>query len=277
MEQLLRSVNARLLTGSVLIVLLLGCAANPYRKTNRIYRDHAKELVNQMLAKPETDSMPPKYWAGTTNFNLRKPNYVVIHHTAQQSCDQTLRTFTLQRTQVSAHYVICKDGTVHHMLNDAFRAWHGGVGSWGSLTDLNSASLGIELDNNGSEPFTEFQLNSLLRVLDTLKKKYQIPTDNFLGHSDIAPVRKVDPNVYFPWKVLAEKGFGNWYNDTTGIVLPENFNALRAMRLIGYSIKDTVAAIGAFKRHYVQDTIRILNDADRKILYSLSEKILKNE
>ncbi len=262
---------------ALLVFFLSGCATNPYKETNRIHRRQAKQLVNQMLTQPEKDSMPPKYWAGTTNFNLRKPNFVVIHHTAQQSCDQTLRTFTLERTQVSAHYVICKDGTVHHMLNDAFRAWHGGVGSWGSLTDLNSASIGIELDNNGSEPFPDIQLNSLMRVLDTLKKKYLIPTPNFIGHADIAPVRKVDPNVYFPWKTLAEKGFGNWYNDTTGMVLPTNFDAMHAMRLIGYNIKDTVAAIGAFKRHYVQDTARILNDADRNIVYRLYEKVLKNE
>lgn len=93
-----------------------------------MHHRQAKLLVKQMLADPEKDSMSPKFWAGTTNFNLRKPNFVVIHHTAQLSCDQTLRTLTLQRTQVSAHYVICKDGTVYHMLNDAFRAWHGGVG-----------------------------------------------------------------------------------------------------------------------------------------------------
>ena len=265
------------LTAVLLVIFLSGCVTNPYKETNRVHRRHAKELANQLLSQPEKDSMPPKFWAGTTNFNLRKPNFVVIHHTAQQSCEQTLRTFTLPRTQVSAHYVICKDGTVHHMLNDAFRAWHGGVGSWGSLTDLNSASIGIELDNNGLEPFPDTQLNSLLRILDTLKKKYQIPTANFLGHADIAPVRKVDPNVYFPWKILAEKGFGNWYNDTTGVVVPSDFDAMQAMRLIGYNMKDTVASIGAFKRHYVQDTIRVMNDADRKVLYSLYEKVLKNE
>ena len=273
----LKSIQTSSRVSICILFLLSACAVNPYRKTNRIYHKHSKELAKQLLSRPEADSLPPKYWAGTTNFNLRKPNFVVIHHTAQQSCDQTLRTFTLQRTQVSAHYVICKDGTVHHMLHDGFRAWHGGVGSWGNLTDLNSASIGIELDNNGSEPFPSPQLNSLLRVLDTLKRKHQIPTANFIGHADIAPVRKVDPNVYFPWKLLADRGFGNWFPDTTGMVLPENFDAMRAMRLIGYNITDTVSAIGAFKRHYIQDTVRVLNDADRKILYSLSEKIFRQQ
>ena len=96
---------------------------------------------------------------------------MIIHHTAQNSCLQTLRTFTLPRTQVSAHYVICKDGTVYQMLNDYLRAWHAGVSKWGNVSDINSASIGIELDNNGFEPFTEPQMQNLLVVLDTLKKR----------------------------------------------------------------------------------------------------------
>jgi N-acetylmuramoyl-L-alanine amidase len=72
--------------------------------------------------------------------------------------------------KVSAHYVICKDGTVHHMLNDYMRAWHAGVGTWGNDADINSSSIGIELDNNGFEPFTEAQLNSLLQLLSSTEE-----------------------------------------------------------------------------------------------------------
>src|SRR5450756_3250197 len=89
----------------------------------------------------------------------------IIHHTEQNSCEQTLQTFTLPRTQVSAHYVICKDGTIHHMLNDYLRAWHAGNSRWGNLTDVNSSSIGIEIDNNGFEPFAEAQINSLVTLL----------------------------------------------------------------------------------------------------------------
>jgi len=138
---------------------------------------------------------------------------VVIHHTAQNSTGQTLKTFTMPKTQVSAHYVIGRDGKVYHMLNDYLRAWHGGVGKWGNNTDLNSSSIGIELDNNGFEPFSDTQINGLLGVLAKLKKSYGIPTANFIGHSDIAPIRKVDPNPTFPWKKLAENGFGLWYDE----------------------------------------------------------------
>ena len=144
----------------------------------------------------------------------------------------------------------------------------------GGLTDLNSASIGIELDNNGFVPFSEPQMTSLLVLLDTLKKRYDIPTANFIGHADIAPTRKNDPNVFFPWKQLADRGFGLWYDDTTGIAVPDNFNHLQALRIVGYDMRDTTAAIRAFKRHFVQDTTRParMNDADRKILYNLARK-----
>jgi N-acetylmuramoyl-L-alanine amidase len=267
---------------SVIIVLVfialncIDCTPNPYSKTNRQYKKQAKAFSKTLRHSPEEyhfDSLAfPRWWVGTTNFNMRKPNFVVIHHTAQNSCSQTLQTFTLPRTQVSAHYVICKDGIVHHMLNDYLRAWHGGIARWGNVTDVNSASIGIELDNNGFEAFTDPQINSLLRLLDTLKKKYAIPSANFIGHSDIAPSRKVDPNIYFPWKLLADHGYGLWYLDTTGVVIPENLNNLQALRIIGYDVKDSAAAIGAFKRHFLQDSIAVLNDADRKVLYTLYKR-----
>jgi N-acetylmuramoyl-L-alanine amidase len=138
---------------------------------------------------------------------------------------------------------------------------------------VNSASIGIEIDNNGVEIFTEPQVASLLILLDTLKTKYGIPTANFIGHADIAPTRKVDPNVFFPWQRLAEKGFGLWYDDTTGIAVPGNFDNLQALRVIGYDVRDSVAAIAAFKRKYVLvDSSKALTDTDRKILYALYKK-----
>ena len=265
-------------TKSICIFLLIAaaysCSNNKYATTNRSYKKQAKAFASELKKQPaDIDSTNAAVvWAGTTNFGMRKPNFVIIHHTAQNSCDQTLTTFTLSRTQVSAHYVICKDGTVQHMLNDYLRAWHAGNGKWGNVTDVNSASIGIELDNNGYEPFTEAQINNLLVVLKALKKNYNIPTANFIGHADIAPTRKVDPNRLFPWQQLAQNGFGNWY-DTANVKTPENFNALQALRIIGYDTKDSVAAIKAFKLHFVQqDSVAIINEADKKIIYELSKK-----
>jgi N-acetylmuramoyl-L-alanine amidase len=175
------------------------------------------------------------------------------------------------KTQVSAHYVICKDGTVHHMLNDYLRAWHGGIAKWGNLTDINSASIGIELDNNGFENFDSLQINSLISLLARLKHTYNIPTSNFIGHGDIAPVRKNDPNWRFPWKTLSEKGFGLWYDEKLDEV-PFDFNHIQALRIIGYDVKDTSAAIQSFKRHFLQDTTKVINQTDRVVLYNLEKK-----
>jgi N-acetylmuramoyl-L-alanine amidase len=215
---------------------------------------------------------PPAYNVRSTNFNLRKPNFVVIHHTAQNSCEQTLQTFTTPQTQVSAHYVICKDGTIHHMLNDYLRAWHGGAGKWGNSTDINSNSIGIEIDNNGFETFTDAQVTSLLRLLASLKKQYSIPAANFIGHADIAPGRKVDPNRNFPWQQLATDGFGLWY-DTTNVQVPDNFNPMQALRIIGYNIQDSASAIYSFKLHFIQtDSSKMITDTDRKILFDLMKR-----
>src|SRR5678816_3385833 len=100
-------------------LVLFSCASNnPYHSTNKLYNKQAKGLAKLIASQPKdsllADSMKiPQNWVGTTNFGLRKPSSVIIHHTAQNSCEQTLKTFTLARTQVSSHYVICKDGTLH--------------------------------------------------------------------------------------------------------------------------------------------------------------------
>ncbi|MGX5818805.1 N-acetylmuramoyl-L-alanine amidase [Chitinophaga lutea] len=261
-------------------VLLAACSPQPYKQTNKVYTRQAKQLASVVRQQPDVirvDSVAAtSWWAGTVNFNLRKPNYVIIHHTAQQSCAQTLRTFTLERTQVSAHYVICEDGTIHHMLNDYLRAWHGGVSRWGSLTDINSASIGIELDNDGYEPFGDRQIRSLLVLLDTLKHRYNVPASNFIGHGDIAPRRKNDPSAKFPWQLLAEKGFGIWYGDTTSIQVPDYFSTVQGLRLVGYDTRDTTVAIQAFKRHFTPaDSLSApgsLGESGRKILYSILQQ-----
>ncbi len=256
---------------SIFLLIIASCTSNKYATTNKVYKKQVKAFAKEIRKYPLEGSRST--WVGTTNFGLRKPDFVIIHHTAQNSCEQTLRTFTLPRTQVSAHYVICKDGTVHHMLNDYLRAWHAGNSSWGKDRDINSSSIGIELDNNGFEPFPAAQINSLLTLLDTLKHRYRIPTANFIGHSDIAPTRKVDPNVNFPWHLLSQNGYGLWYSDTTMTIVPQDFNALQALRIIGYSVKDPSATIKAFKRHFeMENNSDTLNESDKKILYDLMEK-----
>lgn len=207
------------------------------------------------------------------HYDLRRPNFVIIHHTAQNSVAQTIRTFQVPHSKVSAHYVIGRDGQVVQMLNDYDRAWHAGKSKWGSLTDINSSSIGIELDNNGRDIFPDQQIDALIVLLDTLKHKYYIPQLNFIGHADIAPTRKDDPNVTFPWKKLAERGFGIWYDETDLIDPPASFNPIDALKIMGYDMRTPEASIMAFKRKFVvKDVSKVLTDYDKKVLYNLYRK-----
>ncbi|MXV49639.1 N-acetylmuramoyl-L-alanine amidase [Pedobacter sp. HMF7647] len=258
-------------------LLLAACSKSIYAPTNKIYKQQAKSFAQTVgqypPATPGQDSLDlAKDFVGTINFNLRKPNFVIIHYTAQDSVAQTLKTFTLTRTQVSAHYVVAKDGKIYHMLNDYMRAWHAGVGKWANDADINSSSIGIEIDNNGTEPFTTPQIASLTKLLGNLKKNYNIPAANFIGHADIAPKRKPDPGVLFPWKDLARKGFGLWYDDILELP-PVTFDYRKALHTIGYDVSDYNAAIVAFKKHFIQTDVRPhLTQLDMNVIYNLYQK-----
>lgn len=209
----------------------------------------------------------------TVHYDLRKPQFVMIHHTSQNSIAQTIRTFQLEHTQVSAHYVIGRDGQLVQMLNEYMRAWHAGAGKWGNITDMNSVSIGIELDNNGREPFPDAQINTLLVLLNSLKSKYRIPTVNFIGHSDYAPGRKDDPSTFFPWQVLAERGFGIWHNESFLAPAPPTFNSTDALRIIGYDTSNLRTAIRAFKKKFIRtDVSSELTPYDVMVLYDLYRK-----
>ncbi|MDP5199570.1 N-acetylmuramoyl-L-alanine amidase [Flavobacterium sp. DG2-3] len=288
-----------------LAIIVSACSTNPYKNTEKAYDQQLKNLENQITSK-EAKPIPPvpplaidtsyaqqlgivkdtlsktgstylvnginTEWVGTVNFNLRKPSFVIIHHTAQDSLQQTINTFTKTKTQVSAHYVISENGKVVQMLNDYLRAWHAGNSTWGKVTDLNSCSIGIELDNNGFKPFTEAQISSLVALLTKLKKDYNIPTQNFLGHADIAPGRKQDPSALFPWKILAEKGFGIWPDEVLEPA-PFDFKIEPALRIIGYNTKNLTSAIQAFKLHYIQtDATSVLDRKTIDAIYSIYKK-----
>ena len=261
------------------LVCLASCSPKgPYAVTNKYYSDRTKGFVKSIqLQLPDsladsTGKQIPSEWVGTVNFGIRKPNFVIIHFTAQDSIQQTLKTFTVTSTQVSAHYVIAKSGAIYHMVNDYLRANHAGLGKWGSVTDMNSCSIGIEIDNNGSEPFNDAQVNSLLALLKSLKKAYGIPQANFIGHQDFAPKRKPDPGPLFPWKTLAAHGFGYWSDDVLELA-PDDFDYAVALELIGYDTSDINAAVVAFKRHFVQTDIKPqLTQLDLNVLYNVLGK-----
>ncbi|QNN41567.1 N-acetylmuramoyl-L-alanine amidase [Pedobacter roseus] len=260
------------------VLVLSACSTNKYAATEKIYKEKAKDFSKIISTTPPAgqlyDSLEAtnQTWVGSVNFGIRKPNFVVIHHTAQDSLAQTIKTFFSTKAGTSAHYVVSRDGKVVHMVNDYLRANHAGISKWGKDTDLNSSSIGIELDNNGlTDPWPDAQINSLLKLLATLKKTYNIPTANFIGHADIAPKRKNDPKN-FPWKKLADKGFGYWYDDVLKNP-PLDFNTEMALKYIGYDTSNLPAAITAFKIHFIQSDITpTLTPVDILVLYNVYTK-----
>lgn len=220
---------------------------------------------------PPRAGVPVEQWP-SRNFDERRPNFVILHYTSNDDAQRALRTLTDALSKVSSHYLIARDGKIYYLVDELARAWHAGASYWGGNRDLNSASIGIELDNNGAEPFAEVQIEALLALLADLQRRYAIPAANFLGHGDVAPARKTDPGRHFPWRRLAERGFGLWCEPP---VTPVSSGADGAVLLaaFGYDVSDMAAATAAFKSHFAPDgDPRQLSDDDRALLYCLLAK-----
>lgn len=215
---------------------------------------------------------PLAQWVPSPNHNARSPVIIVLHHTEQDSVQESLDTLRSANSggKVSSHYLVGRDGDLYQLVADSERAWHAGGGRWGAITDLNSASLGIEIDNNGDSPFTQPQIDTLLRLLGDLCTRYNIPRNQIIGHADLAPTRKADPSRFFPWQQLADAGFGIWPNPAHGPA-PEGFDRWMALQALGYSLEDRAAAARAFHRRFRgSDTLPSeLDVEDARILHSL--------
>lgn len=196
----------------------------------------------------------PSRWSPSPNADERRPALVVIHHTGDATVEQALHTLTDRSREVSAHYLVARDGTVYQLVDERLRAWHAGISRWGGNADVNSSSIGIELDNDGEEPFPDRQITALLALLGDIKARYHIPAANFVGHADIAPQRKVDPSRSFPWHTLAIYGFGLWC-EAPPPDPPPGFDAILGLQALGYDVSDPAAAIRAFDRHYGEEDI----------------------
>lgn len=144
------------------------------------------------------------------NFGPRRdglsPTLIVLHYTAMQTADAAIARLCDPAAEVSAHYVICRTGAVTQLVSEAQRAWHAGVGEWRGQTDINSRSIGIELDNTGTHPFPEPQMARLETLLRDVCSRWPIQPENIIGHSDMAPGRKSDPGPRFDWARLARQG-----------------------------------------------------------------------
>ena len=140
---------------------------------------------------------------------------MIIHYTGMQSEIESLKRLKSYSSEVSCHYLINRKGRVIQLVKDQNIAWHAGKSKWKKFINLNKNSIGIELENKGHQfgyqKFTKDQIKNLITLCKQIKKKYKIKTENFLGHADIAPLRKIDPGEKFPWKKLGKFKLGKWY------------------------------------------------------------------
>ena len=200
----------------------------------------------------------------------RDIKFVIIHYTGMQSEIESLNRLKDLKYKVSCHYIISRKGEVTQMVREKNIAWHAGKSKWKKFKNLNNYSIGIELVNKGHQfgyqNFTRQQIFSLIKLCNKIKKKYLIKKENFLGHSDIAPLRKVDPGEKFPWKKLSKLKIGKWYVKTRNKieVNPKKIETLFFKNLQKFGFRyfsnkknnpKNKMIVKAFQRHYLPNCI----------------------
>ena len=217
---------------------------------------------------------------------------IVIHYTGMQSERESIKRLCNPKAKVSSHFLIGQNGKVYRLVQENQIAWHAGKSCWGKYKNLNKNSIGIELVNKGHEfgyaNFKKKQLSSLIKICKILIKKYKIKKQNIVGHSDIAPSRKIDPGEKFPWKELADKKIGIWHNYKTKdlikfrqVRISNKFKSefINNLKKIGYcfNIKKKTnffKTVKAFQRHYRKELINGIIDKECLIIAkNISKKI----
>ena len=206
--------------------------------------------------------------------------FIIIHYTGMQSEIESIKRLTNKNSKVSCHYLINRQGEIFNMVSDKKIAWHAGKSKWKKFKNLNKNSIGIELVNKGHnfgyQNFTNIQIMSLISLCKKLKKKYNIRNTNFLGHSDIAPHRKIDPGEKFPWKKLSKFDLGTWYKEKNLKINfrkknKNKFNFFKNLYKIGYRYfhlhkraKKDKLVIKAFQQRYRSS--KVDGEIDQKTL-----------
>ena len=209
-----------------------------------------------------------------------------------QSERESLIRLSEPKSKVSSHFVINRNGKIYRLLQDHQIAWHAGKSCWGKYRDINKNSIGIELVNKGHQfGYTNFkkeQLSSLIKICKNLIKKYKIKKENIVGHSDIAPLRKIDPGEKFPWKQLAKKNIGIWYTHRPNLLRKfrrvkiftkkDKAQFIKNLNNIGYCFPTKnksffIKTVKAFQRHYRKELINGLLDKECLII---AQNLLKN-
>jgi N-acetylmuramoyl-L-alanine amidase len=200
---------------------------------------------------------------------------IVLHYTGMQDAESALQRLCDPEAKVSSHYLVTEEGQVHRLVDETKRAWHAGRSHWRGITDVNSASIGIEIVNPGHEfgyrPFPEEQIDALIPLVHDIKERHGITRGNVVGHSDVAPARKQDPGELFPWYRLAKLRLA-LPRPTKNLMDPGWSDAgfLLALERFGYEVTDPLAATVAFQRRFRPDLIDGTIDGEcRAILLAL--------
>ena len=203
------------------------------------------------------------------NFNDRRNgagvDLVVLHYTAMPDAEVALCRLCDDEAEVSAHYLVAKDGAVTRMVAEDKRAWHAGEGRWAGRDDVNSRSLGIELDNDGDSHFEDAQMEALEALLDDILQRHALHPKSVIAHSDMAPGRKSDPGRLFEWKRLADKGLSIW--PEAG--MPGDF--LRNAAAFGYPVElGETLVLDAFRQRFRPFATGPLDAPDRAMMAGLA-------
>lgn len=216
------------------------------------------------------------------NWNERKlpVSMVVLHYTGMKTAEEALARLTDPKSEVSAHYLIDEAGVVTRLVREENRAWHAGRAYWRGITDVNSASVGIELVNPGHEfgyrLFPQAQMEALIPLLADVIKRHKVPYANVVGHSDVAPARKQDPGELFDWPLLARYKLALPIPKPRMRLIYDNDSALYlALERFGYDITDGHAALRAFQRRWRPK--RIDGEIDGEVGALLFELLLERD
>ena len=178
------------------------------------------------------------YWRPSPNFGQRRdsarPELVVLHYTAMASAGDALARLCAPEFEVSTHYLIAANGELYQLVAESERAWHAGRGEWRGRADINSRSIGIELDNPGDRPFADPQMAVLERLLGQILNRWNIPVEGVIGHSDFAFGRKSDPGPRFDWRRLAKSGLAVWPQSSDRLHPPDPAVFAAAVRSFGF-------------------------------------------